>query len=60
LREAAQAVAPFPLLALGGITRASIPQVVAAGARGVAAIRLFGNESEIEAVVDELRESGGE
>ncbi|HEY0081368.1 MAG TPA: thiamine phosphate synthase [Pyrinomonadaceae bacterium] len=60
LREAAQAVAPFPLLALGGITRAHIPQVVAAGARGVAAIRLFGNESEIEAVVGELEESGGE
>ncbi len=60
LREAAQAVAPFPLLALGGITRAHIPQVVAAGARGVAAIRLFGDESEIEAVVGELEESGGE
>jgi thiamine-phosphate pyrophosphorylase len=60
LREAAHAVAPFPLLALGGITRARIPQVVAAGARGVAAIRLFGDESELDAVVKELSESCGE
>jgi thiamine-phosphate pyrophosphorylase len=60
LRETAHAVAPFPLLALGGITRAHIPQVVAAGARGVAAIRLFGDESELDAVVNELRECRGE
>jgi thiamine-phosphate pyrophosphorylase len=60
LREATHAVAPFPILALGGITRASIPQVMAAGARGVAAIRLFGDESELETIVKELRESDGE
>ena len=60
LSEATHAVAPFPLLALGGITRARIPQVVAAGARGIAAIRLFGDESELDAVVKELRESCGE
>ncbi|MCA1568421.1 MAG: thiamine phosphate synthase [Acidobacteria bacterium] len=60
LREATHAVAPFPILALGGITRANLPQVVAAGARGVAAIRLFADESELDAVVEELRESCGE
>ena len=60
LREAAQAVAPFPLLALGGITRANIPQAIAAGARGVAAIRLFGDESELDAVVNELEECRSE
>jgi len=60
LREAARALAPFPLLALGGITRAHIPQVIEAGARGVAAIRLFADESELDAVVNELRESRGE
>lgn len=57
LREAAHALAPFPLLALGGVTRATIPQVIAAGARGVAAIRLFSDESELDAIVRELRES---
>ena len=60
LREAARRVAPFPLIALGGITRARIPQAIEAGARGVAGIRLFGDESELDAVVKELRESGGE
>jgi thiamine-phosphate pyrophosphorylase len=60
LREATHAVAPFPLLALGGITRANIPQAVAAGARGVAAIRLFADESELDVIVKELRESRGE
>ena len=60
LREAAHAVAPFPLVALGGITRANIPEVIAAGARGIAAIRLFGDESELDAVVNELGRSCGE
>ena len=60
LREAARAVAPFPLLALGGVTRETIPQVIEAGARGVAAIRLFADESEIEAIVNELREGRDE
>ena len=57
LREATHALAPFPLLALGGVTRENIPQVIGAGAQGVAAIRLFSDESELDAVVRELRES---
>ncbi|MCA1555392.1 MAG: thiamine phosphate synthase [Acidobacteria bacterium] len=57
LREAAHALAPFPLLALGGVTRERIPQVIRAGAQGVAAIRLFSDESELDAVVNELKES---
>lgn len=60
LREAAHALAPFPLLAIGGITRATIPQVIGAGARGVAAISLFRDESQLEAVVNEVREAAGE
>jgi thiamine-phosphate pyrophosphorylase len=56
LREAAHALAPFPLLALGGITRERIRPVIQAGAQGVAAIRLFSDESELDAVVCELRE----
>ncbi len=57
LREAAHALAPFPLVALGGITRESIRPVIQAGAQGIAAIRLFSDESELDAVVNELRES---
>jgi thiamine-phosphate pyrophosphorylase len=57
LREATHALAPFPLLAIGGITRENIPQVIEAGARGVAAIRLFGDEQQLEQVADEIRQS---
>jgi thiamine-phosphate pyrophosphorylase len=56
LRETAHALAPFPLLAIGGITRATIPQVINAGARGVAAIRLFGDEQMLTEVADEIRQ----
>jgi thiamine-phosphate pyrophosphorylase len=59
LREATHALAPFPLLAIGGITRERIPQVIQAGAHGVAAISLFQDESELEAIVKEVREEGG-
>jgi thiamine-phosphate pyrophosphorylase len=41
LRETARALAPFPLVALGGITEETVAEVFRAGARGVAAIRLF-------------------
>lgn len=57
LREAAHALAPFPLLALGGVRRQNILQVIGAGAQGIAAIRLFSDESQLDAVVNELRES---
>jgi thiamine-phosphate pyrophosphorylase len=60
LREAIQSLAPFPLLAIGGITRENIPQVIHAGAQGIAAIRLFQDESELEMIADEVRESRGE
>jgi thiamine-phosphate pyrophosphorylase len=57
LREAAHALAPFPLLALGGVTRENIRHVIQAGAQGIAAIRLFSDESELDTVVRELRET---
>lgn len=41
LREAALALAPFKLIALGGITDKTVAEVFRAGAQGVAAIRLF-------------------
>lgn len=55
LAEAARALAPFPLLAVGGITRANSAQTLAAGARGVAAIRLFGDAEGLREVVGEIK-----
>ncbi len=52
LNEAARALAPFPLLALGGIALGDVHQVLQAGARGVAAIRLF---SDAHDLTDTLR-----
>jgi thiamine-phosphate pyrophosphorylase len=57
VREAAHALAPFPLLAIGGITRENLSQVIDAGAQGIAAINLFHDESALEAIADEVRES---
>lgn len=41
LEENARTLAPFPLVALGGVAEGNLEEVLAAGAEGVAAIRLF-------------------
>lgn len=60
LREAAQALKPFPLLALGGINLENTQDVLNAGASGIAAIRLFSNPQNlgktINAIFRELAE----
>ena len=46
LREAAEALAPFPLVAIGGVNRENARDALRAGARGVAAIRLFADGAD--------------
>lgn len=56
LRRAASELAPFPLIALGGITQARIGEVMRAGAAGIAGITLFANDDDLESLVQKLNE----
>lgn len=58
LSEAARALAPFPLLALGGVTVENACEVLRAGAQGIAAIRLFAGARELRDVVRALEDAG--
>jgi thiamine-phosphate pyrophosphorylase len=51
LREAAHALAPFPLVAVGGVGEENAREVLRAGARGVAAIRLFADGQNLARTV---------
>ena len=53
---AARELAPFPLLAIGGVGRRNLRDVLSAGARGVAAIRLFGDRAELGRTVREIED----
>jgi thiamine-phosphate pyrophosphorylase len=55
LHEAAHLLSPFPLLALGGITTENAARAIGAGASGVAAIRLFGNQRDLSEIVRRIR-----
>jgi thiamine-phosphate pyrophosphorylase len=44
-----------PVFALGGVDLHNAPQCIAAGARGVAGIRLFQRAADLQAVCDRLR-----
>lgn len=60
LAETARAVAPFPLLALGGVTLENASDVLRSGAQGVAAIRLFNDAAELGEVVRVIRSAAAE
>jgi thiamine-phosphate pyrophosphorylase len=47
LRETARTLSPFPIIALGGISRENAPEVLRAGASGVAGISLFSDSTNL-------------
>ncbi len=51
LAEAARELAPFTVVAVGGIERENLPLVLAAGASGVAAIRMFADPHTLDRAV---------
>jgi thiamine-phosphate diphosphorylase len=53
--RAACAGVDLPVVAIGGITRANVPQIRAAGAGGVAAITLFDDVESIPAAIRAVR-----
>jgi thiamine-phosphate pyrophosphorylase len=60
LEEVAVQLAPFPILALGGVTRDNVADCFRAGASGIAAIRLLNDPAEVSEVLDAIREAFGE
>jgi thiamine-phosphate pyrophosphorylase len=54
LQKAAGAVAPFPVLAIGGISSTGAVECLRAGATGVAAIGLFADPSSLKSTVDAI------
>jgi thiamine-phosphate pyrophosphorylase len=55
LQQAVAAVAPFPVLAIGGITSRNATECLRSGAAGVAAIGLFSEASSLAARVKAIR-----
>jgi thiamine-phosphate pyrophosphorylase len=57
LREATDELSNFPVIAIGGIALENTAACFAAGASGIAAIRLLGNPENLAHVVNEVRRS---
>jgi thiamine-phosphate pyrophosphorylase len=60
LGEAATALDPFPLIAIGGVSLANLSSVLRAGARGIAAIRLFHEARDLAETVRLINEAGAQ
>lgn len=56
LETVTSALGEFPVLALGGISIERVPDCIHAGARGVAAIRMLSDPSQLQLVADKIRE----
>ena len=54
LSEAARALAPFPLIALGGISIDNMNECLRAGAQGIAGITLFGEPNTLAMTVETM------
>jgi thiamine-phosphate pyrophosphorylase len=59
LRAAARALAPFPLVAIGGVTTENAGALLRAGAAGVAAIRMFAGAADLRETVAAVVRAGG-
>ncbi len=55
LSIAARSLAPFPIIALGGITLQNAAEALEAGASGIAAIRLFNDSQSLDATAQMIR-----
>jgi thiamine-phosphate pyrophosphorylase len=57
LEETARALAPFPIVALGGVEEANAGDCLATGAEGIAAIRLFADGQNLARTVHLIEDS---